>query len=310
MTNIREMDAILERDEDGALREPEWPEAGVIIGNPPLLGGKRLRAELEDGYVDDLFALYDGRVPREADLVCYWFERARQQVEAGRVRRAGLLATNSIRGGANRRALQRIKESGDIFFAEGDRPWVLNGAAVRVSMVGFDDGSEGARLLDGVPAATINADLTGTLDLTAAQRLRENLGIAFMGDTKGGPFDLPPDLARRLLSATGNPNGRPNSDVVRPWANGLDITRRPRDFHIIDFGTEMSLEDAALYEAPFEHINEFVKPAREQNRRKAYRAVVDTRRAASGNAPHPRRPDASSSDADGRQTPALRLARR
>jgi len=45
-----------------------------------------------------------------------------------------------------------------------------------------------------------------------------------MGDTKGGPFDLPPESARAMLSAGGNPNGRSNSDVVRPWVNGLDIT--------------------------------------------------------------------------------------
>ncbi len=77
MTNIREMDALMERDEDEALCEPDWPEVDAIVGNPPFLGGKRLRAELEDAYVNDLFALYRDRVPREADLVCYWFERAR-----------------------------------------------------------------------------------------------------------------------------------------------------------------------------------------------------------------------------------------
>ncbi|MDQ3637800.1 MAG: class I SAM-dependent DNA methyltransferase, partial [Actinomycetota bacterium] len=266
MTNIKEMDALMLRDENGELREPEWPEADVIVGNPPFLGGKRLRAELEDGYVDELFALYRDRVPREADLVCYWFEKAREQIESEKARRAGLLATNSIRGGANRRVLARIRESAGIFFAESDRPWILNGAAVRVSMVGFDDGSEKQKILDGTPADEINADLTGSLDLTQARPLPGNLGIAFMGDTKGGPFDIPPDLARQMLAAAGNPNGRPNSDIVRPWANGLDVTRRPRGVHIIDFGTNTSLEDAALYEIPFEYVNEHVRPAREKSR--------------------------------------------
>ncbi len=266
MTNIVEMDAILSRDEDGNPVEPEWPEADVVVGNPPFLGGKRLRAELQDEYVDELFTLYRNRVPREADLVCYWFERARELTEHGKIRRAGLLATNSIRGGANRRVLQRIKQTGEIFFAESDRPWIVNAAAVRVSMVGFDDGAEQERRLDGVPAEAINSDLTGSLDLTAAARLPENLEIAFMGDTKGGPFDVPPEMARKLLNAKGNPNGKPNSEVVKPWVNGLDITRRPRDFYIIDFGIEMTLEDAALYEAPFEYANENVRPARERSR--------------------------------------------
>ena len=204
-----------------------------------------MRAELADDYVDDVFTLYRDRVAREADLVTYWFEKARAEIDQHRVKRAGLLATNSIRGGANRRVLQHIKETGDIFFAESDRPWILEGAAVRVSMIGFDGGTESEKVLDGVSVERINSDLTGTLDLTEATPLKENTGIAFMGDTKGGPFDIPPDLARNMLTATGNPNGRPNSDVVRPWVNGMDITRRPRDYHIVDFGTEMSLEDAA-----------------------------------------------------------------
>ena len=68
-----------------------------------------------------------------------------------RVKRVGLLATQGIRGGANRRVLQRIKDTGDIFMAYSDRPWVLEGAAVRVSIVGFDDGSEHYRTLNGKP---------------------------------------------------------------------------------------------------------------------------------------------------------------
>ena len=120
------MDAILAVADDGTIGEPEWPDAEVIIGNPPFLGGKRLRSELGDEYVNRLFAAYDGRVPREADLVVYWFERARELIQARQGRRAGLLATNSIRGGANRRVLQRVKEAGDIFWpgAIGRGSWM------------------------------------------------------------------------------------------------------------------------------------------------------------------------------------------
>ena len=67
-----------------------------------------------------------------------------------------------------------------------------------------------------------------------------------------------------------NPDGRSNADVVRPWVNGLDVTRRPRDMWIIDFGTDMPMEEAALYEAPFEYVKEHVMPTRETNRRAAY----------------------------------------
>ena len=89
--------------------------------------------------------------------------------------------------------------------------------------------------------------------------------MAFMGDTKGGPFDITAEVAERLV-ASPNPDGSSNKDIVRPWVNGLDITRRPRDMWIIDFGTDMPIEEAALYEAPFEYVREHVKPQRERSR--------------------------------------------
>jgi len=266
LDNIHEMDAILAFDEAGTPVEPEWPKATVVVGNPPFLGGKRLRSELGDSYVDQLFALYDGRVARESDLCCYWFERARTEIERGRLRRAGLLATQGIRGGANRRVLERIKETGNIFWAQSDRDWILDGAAVHVSMVAFDNRGETHRELDGKSVPEINSDLTATLDLTKARRLPENLGIAFMGDTKGGPFDIPGQSAQQMLSQPLNPNGRPNSDVLRPWVNARDITGRPRGMWIIDFPAGMTEADAALYESSFRYLVQTVKAARSASR--------------------------------------------
>ena len=159
-----------------------------------------MRSQLGDGYVDALFGLYDGRVPAEADLVCYWFEKAREMLPGAHAKRVGLLATQGVRGGANRRVLQQIKDTGDIFVAWSDHPWVLDGAAVHVSIVGFDDGSETNRELDGAPVESINSNLTSGGDLTTAVRLRDNLGIAFMGDTKGGPFDIPESVAFDMVN--------------------------------------------------------------------------------------------------------------
>jgi type II restriction/modification system DNA methylase subunit YeeA len=164
LDNIRHMDAILAYDDGGRPVEPEWPEADVIIGNPPFLGGKKMRTELGDAYVDDLFALYEGRVPHEADVVCYWFEKARALIGASSLQRAGLLATQAIRGGANRKVLESVKETGDIFWAQSDRDWILEGATVHVSMVGFDDGTEQTRILDDQVVQAISADLTSSMD--------------------------------------------------------------------------------------------------------------------------------------------------
>ncbi len=270
---IRLMDAVLTVDSGqgtvdssqwAGVREPEWPAADVIIGNPPFLGSSRIRSELGDSYVESLARVYGDRLPA-CDLVCYWFEKARAQIEAGRAKRAGLLATQGIRGGANRRVLERIKESGDIFWAQSDRNWVLDGATVHVSMVGFDNGSVTSRLLDNRSVPNINPDLTAMIDLTKAQRLHENLGISFKGAEPGGPFDIAAEVAQSMLAAPLNPNSRPNSDVVRPVLNAADLMQVSRNMYTIDFGL-MSLEEAAQYELPFEHVKRVVYPVRASNK--------------------------------------------
>jgi hypothetical protein len=133
-------------------------------------------------------------------------------------------ATHSIRQGLTRKVIERIKTTGDVFLGWSDRPWVLDDAAVRVPLIGFDDGAEKHRSLNGAEVPVINANLTFALDLTSAKRLLENAAVCFEGVKKYGASDINADVAQRLLRAVGNPNGRPNSDVVRPWVNGSDVT--------------------------------------------------------------------------------------
>ncbi len=269
LENIECRDAVLDLSDPATPKEPEWPDAYAITGNPPFIGNKMLRRNLGDAYVERLFAVYDGRLSSEVDFVCYWHEKARAMIAAGRAKRAGLLATQGIRNGANRHVLQRIKETGDIFLAWSDEPWVVEGAAVHVSIIGYDDGTQTYRMLDGQAVPTINADLSAGVDLTRAKVLTENAGIAFQGPVKIGPFEIDDTLAQQMLVAP-NPDGRSNRDVIKPWINGLDITRRPRNKWIIDFG-EMTEAEAALYEAPFEYVKKFVFPVRSKNRRERRR---------------------------------------
>jgi len=266
MSNIECKDAILDLTDPENPREPTWPKVDYIIGNPPFLGGKMLRRELGDKVVDALFEVWRERVPREADLCVYWFEKARGSIEGRGAARVGLLATQGIRGGANREVLERISRSGGIFWGWSDREWVLDGAAVHVSMVGFDDGRESLHSLDGQLVPEIHPDLTAGVPTSQAQRIEGNLDVSFMGDTKGGPFDLPYAEGVRLLLEP-NPHGRPNSDVVVPWCNGLDLARRPREMFIVDFGTSMSEAEASLYSTPWARVEKLVQPARSKNKR-------------------------------------------
>ncbi len=267
--SIQRMDAILDLSDPEHPKEPEWPAADFIVGNPPFLGNKRMRSELGDDYSDALWKLYGGRLPATSDLCCYWFEKAFDAIHRHRVSRAGLLATTAIRQISSRTVLERIVESGRIFFAISDREWMLDGAAVRISIIGFDaqSGSE-SPILDNREVARINADLSFGSDFTAAVQLKENGHRCYMGTTKVGAFDIPFQRAIGMLLGV-NPHGRPNSDVVRPFRNGSDIVRMPSDTWIVDFGVDRTIDSAALYEMPFEYVVEHVKPQRERNARKS-----------------------------------------
>ncbi|MGL6097789.1 MAG: class I SAM-dependent DNA methyltransferase, partial [Fimbriiglobus sp.] len=269
LDTIENRDAVLDRTDPANPTEPEWPAAEFIVGNPPFLGDKKMRGELGDSYVDALRRLYDGRLPGQSDLCCYWFEKARAKIEAGATKRAGLIATQGIRfAGANRKALERIKATGDIFFGVSDREWVLDGATVHISIVGFDDRTERICNLDGKLCDSINANLTpgDQFDLTKAAKLTENSGICFLGVMKAGDFDIDESTALRWLHEP-NPHGRPNSDVLRPRLTARDILQRAAIGWIVDFGCESTADDMSLYASPWNHIDTTVKPERLKNNR-------------------------------------------
>lgn len=130
-------------------------------------------------------------------------------------------------------------------------------------------------MLNGQPVSAIHADLTAghktvLIDVTTALRLPENTGVSFQGPVLVGPFEVDTNVARDWLKQP-NPNGRPNSDVIKPLTNGKDITSRTRGLYVVDFAA-MSEADASLYELPFEHVQKVVKPLRDSNRDESRRS--------------------------------------
>ena len=150
---------------------------------------------------------------------------------------------------------------------------MVDGASVRVSLVCFSPKGRGlTRCLDGHTVCRINADLTaGAIDMTQAVRLAANRFVSFAGGKKYGPFDIPGDLARKWLRLPSNPNERPNADVLKPWINGMDMTRRGAGKWVIDFGSSMTETAAALYEEPFFYVAKHVRPKREDDRARKVR---------------------------------------
>ena len=244
--------------------EATWPKASVVIGNPPFLGDKKMRSELGDSYTESLRKTYEGRVPGGADLVCYWFEKARKAIEINGLGAAGLVATQSIRAGSNRAVLVAICKTTKIYEAWADMPWVNDGAAVRVSLVCFGHAQQ-TPIVNGQAVEAIAADLStggSALDLTTATSQKANAAVAFQGPVKVGSFDVPGSTARAWLRQP-NVHGQSNAKVLRPWANGQDIAKRGSDTWIVDFGASLLEHDATLFEHPFAHIALQVRPQRE-----------------------------------------------
>ena len=260
-------DAVL--NDDGT--RAEWPEADVVIGNPPFLGSKYLRKGrpatkrkpalegLGDEYVDALFAAYKGKVPASADLVSYWFYNVHRAINEGRPLSFGLIATKSIGKGASNKPLAALLSDTDfqIFNAWQNEPWVVDGADVRVAIVFAMRGPQSFSL-NGAPSSAINADLTSGLDISKARTLSANRGRAFQGVKLNGPFEISPLEARAMLSAPSNPNGLHNRRVIRRFLGNDDVTMRDGDAWVIDFTEFPSLADASLFEKPFAHVEKEV----------------------------------------------------
>lgn len=245
-------DAVLADDGTPA----KWPETSVIIGNPPFLGAKLMYRRLTKPYTLDLRKAYEGRLAGFTDLVCYWFERAREEIVEGRASRAGLVATSSVRGGTNRAVMDRITSDLVITNAWSELPWVLNGARVEVSLIAFAKDDEGLdRRLDGTAVDSINPDLTSGLDLTVAKQLAENVGASLQGIQTSGPHDIPGAMARKWLAMPPNPNGEPNSSILKPYWNGDDITGRPRDKWLIDLPLGLKLKDVKFYSTAYSYLS-------------------------------------------------------
>ena len=266
----------------GAAREASWPDAAFVVGNPPFIGNKRMRAALGDEYVDTLRAL-DADVPNSADFVMHWWQRAARLVATDRCIRFGLITTSSVTQGYNRAVLAKhIAESGlRLAFAIPDHPWVdADGSAdVRIAMTVADksvadaDGElwtvEQERAPGGqaelqfrVERGAIHPDLTLDVNTGDLRTLRANDGLSFMGVTLCGQGFVVPQ---------GDYVATIESPHLKPYIIGRDINGRTEVKHVIDF-YGLSAKSARA-EAPelYQRVLAEVKPERDQQRRKAYR---------------------------------------
>lgn len=273
-------------------RPTAWPAADFIIGNPPFIGGKDLRAELGDGYVDALWQVRQGRF-RSADLVTAWWDRAADILTAkgSRLRRFGFITTNSITQTFSRRVLEHHLHGAPpmrLTFAVPDHPWIkgVGRADVRIAMTvaerGRPDGQgrlltvldertgegETPEIVFGERRGVIGPDLTVGLTGGPARALKANALLCSAGvKLHGAGFIVSKERGEALLEASDPEAESP----LRAYRSGRDLAQRPRQAWVIDLFDWSEAEARRRHPAVFQHLLETVKPERDLNNRAAYR---------------------------------------
>lgn len=240
-----------------------WPRADAIVGNPPFHGDRNLRGLFGDDYVEWLRDEFDTGV---RDYCVYWFRKAHDHLEGGS--RAGLVGTNSISQNRGRDAsLNYLVEHGGIIteaVSSQDWPGEANVDVSIVNWVKRPTERPTPLILDGEQVAGIDTALRpSTVPIADVDPLPANRGIAFQGFLPGAPYDLTLERGDELLSLA----DADYSQVVRPYLDGRDITRRPTQQpsrYVVDFA-QMPLEEAMAFPAALEVVRAQAKEPRESS---------------------------------------------
>ncbi|MFN7713927.1 MAG: DNA methyltransferase, partial [Pseudanabaenaceae cyanobacterium] len=241
----------------------DWVKADAIIGNPPFLGGYRMRIELGDEYAEKVFARFP-EVKGKVDFCSYWFRIAHDTLKNNG--RAGLVGTNTISQVTTRKAgLDYICENGGfIYDAVSTQVW-SGEAKVHVSIVNWCYQQPENFYLDNQIVNSINSGLTSDVSISSVTQIAANLNISFKGvQPTGKGFIVSESQVNEWIKIDSK-----NSNVLKPLLDAMDLTKNPdcaASRWIIDFN-DMSLEDASDYKLPFTHIKQTVKPERDKNRR-------------------------------------------
>ncbi len=241
------------------------PRSGFhgFVGNPPFIGGRRIRETLGDDYREALYRLYPGS-SGNADYCAFFFLRAFGHLRPGGT--LGLIATNTIAQGDTRlTGLDKIAaEGGSIYHATNSQPWPGT-AAVFVDVVHVARGQISPPLiLDGKRVQYISSQLDSRKVLGEPYQLMRNAGKSHMGtNVVGLGFMMPPEEAQALIAK--DPR---NANVLSPFLNGLDLNRSPTQAPsrwIINF-FDWPIEKAAEYPDCMAIIRQRVYPERRENK--------------------------------------------
>jgi hypothetical protein len=262
-------------------RRPEWPAAEFIVGNPPFIGGKDIRARVN--YAEALWTAHS-HMNESADFVMYWWDRAAELLsgKGTMLRRFGLVTTNSISQVFQRRIIEKYlkaKKPLSLVLAIPDHPWTkatTDAAAVRIAMTVVEAGLSNGLLREVIKESAldtdiplieldfkvglINADLTLGVNVAACLPLTSNRGISSRGVSLHGSGFI---VTRAEAEHLGLGKHKDLEKHLREYRNGRDLTARQRGVLVIDlFGLQRD-EVRTKYPEIYQHLSVSVKADRE-----------------------------------------------
>jgi len=226
-----------------------------ILGNPPFLGGKKIKTFHSDSFRNFIVSEIANSVKGNADLSVYFLLLSCDlSSEDGIV---SLITTNSIAEGDSRAVgLDKlVKSDYSIISALRDKPW-SGDASVVVHAISLSKKSKKISFLDGKEVSNINSYLRNGREISPqvieSRKSKANIGV-FLGTSE---FVLQGDWIGRISKA--------HPKNVKPILNGSEINSliTDRGERVVLDLEELNEEDILKSQILTEFFSHFVKPLR------------------------------------------------
>ncbi|HXH74058.1 MAG TPA: DNA methyltransferase [Bacteriovoracaceae bacterium] len=195
----------------------------LVIGNPPFLGGRKIRSAYSLRYLNFLTKIIFPNSSANADLCSFFLLRVNSLLKQGGVS-AQILQSSISEGDTRETGLAKlVNNQNSIVCAYPKSSWPGNASVVISILVMFKGKWNGKKYLNDEMKDEINSYLTAESSNTTPLKLPQNQKISFQGTIAlGKGFVIEEEIALRLLSKDSK-----NQDVIYRYLVGQELNIDP-----------------------------------------------------------------------------------